>query len=76
MPSEDRRFGFASSIAVYGAGRLPMRNDFHEDPYGVSKHAFVLDLAAVQHVFARWGTGCAGPPAATARRGRSTWPTG
>lgn len=48
------RFVFTSSIAVYGAGQLPMREDLApqpEDPYGVSKYAVELDLAAAQHMF-------------------------
>lgn len=51
---EARRFVFTSSIAVYGAGQLPMREDMvpvPEDPYGVSKYAVELDLAAAQHMF-------------------------
>ena len=42
-------FVFTSSIAVYGAGQLPMTEDLvpqPEDPYGVSKYAVELDLAA------------------------------
>lgn len=49
-----KRFVFTSSIAVYGAGQLPMREDMTptpEDPYGVSKLAVELDLAAAQHMF-------------------------
>lgn len=51
---ETERFVFTSSIAVYGTGRLPMREDMPpqpEDPYGVSKYAVELDLAAAQHMF-------------------------
>jgi UDP-glucose 4-epimerase len=51
---EVRRFVFTSSIAVYGAGQVPMREDMTptpEDPYGVSKYAVELDLAAAQHMF-------------------------
>ena len=51
---ETKRFVFTSSIAVYGAGQLPMREDLTprpEDPYGVSKYAVELDLAAAQHMF-------------------------
>jgi UDP-glucose 4-epimerase len=49
-----RRFVFTSSIAVYGAGQVPMREDMAptpEDPYGISKYAVELDLAAAQHMF-------------------------
>jgi UDP-glucose 4-epimerase len=52
--AEARRFVFTSSIAVYGAGQVPMREDMipvPEDPYGVSKYAVELDLAAAQHMF-------------------------
>lgn len=51
---EVRRFVFTSSIAVYGAGQVPMREDMTptpEDPYGVSKYAVELDLAAAQNMF-------------------------
>jgi UDP-glucose 4-epimerase len=51
---EVKRFVFTSSIAVYGAGQLPMREDTTptpEDPYGVSKYAVELDLAAAQQMF-------------------------
>lgn len=49
-----KRFVFTSSIAVYGAGQVPMREDMTptpEDPYGISKYAVELDLAAAQHMF-------------------------
>ncbi len=49
-----RRFVFASSIAVYGAGQTPMTEastPLPEDPYGISKYAVELDLAAAQHMF-------------------------
>lgn len=48
------RFVFTSSIAVYGAGQLPMSEDMAptpEDPYGISKHAVELDLAAASTMF-------------------------
>jgi UDP-glucose 4-epimerase len=48
------RFVFTSSIAVYGAGQVPMREDMvpvPEDPYGISKWAVELDLAAAQEMF-------------------------
>src|SRR5438132_7443692 len=40
---------FTSSIAVYGAGQLPMHESTApqpEDPYGISKYAVELDLKA------------------------------
>lgn len=49
-----RRFVFTSSIAVYGAGQVPMREDMTptpEDPYGISKYAVELDLAAAHSMF-------------------------
>jgi UDP-glucose 4-epimerase len=48
------RFVFTSSIAVYGSGQLPMREDMvpmPEDPYGISKWAVELDLAAAHEMF-------------------------
>ena len=51
---EAERLVFTSSIAVYGAGQVPMREDMTpmpEDPYGISKYAVELDLAAAQHMF-------------------------
>ncbi|GAA3944793.1 NAD-dependent epimerase/dehydratase family protein [Chitinophaga oryziterrae] len=47
-------FVFTSSIAVYGAGQLPMREEMTpmpEDPYGVSKYAVELDLKAAHEMF-------------------------
>lgn len=49
-----RRFVFTSSIAVYGAGQVPMSEDTvprPEDPYGISKYAVELDLAAAHEMF-------------------------
>ncbi len=49
-----KRFVFTSSIAVYGAGQVPMTEDQApepEDPYGISKYAVELDLAAAQRMF-------------------------
>lgn len=49
-----QHFVFTSSIAVYGAGQVPMREDMTpmpEDPYGISKYAVELDLAAAQRMF-------------------------
>lgn len=45
---------FTSSIAVYGRNQLPMREDMvpqPEDPYGISKYAFELDLRAAHDMF-------------------------
>ena len=47
-------FVFTSSIAVYGAGQLPMKEETvpqPEDPYGVSKYAVELDLKAAHEMF-------------------------
>jgi len=47
-------FVFTSSIAVYGKGQLPMQEDMiprPEDPYGISKYAAELDLAAAHEQF-------------------------
>jgi UDP-glucose 4-epimerase len=49
-----RRFVFTSSIAVYGAGQVPMTEAMvptPEDPYGISKYAVELDLAAAHEMF-------------------------
>lgn len=49
-----RRFVFTSSIAVYGPGQVPMTEDMApmpEDPYGISKYAAELDLAAAAKMF-------------------------
>jgi len=49
-----RCFVFTSSIAVYGAGQTPMREDTPprpEDPYGISKYAVELDLEAAHRMF-------------------------
>ncbi|MEM0448038.1 MAG: NAD-dependent epimerase/dehydratase family protein [Thermoplasmata archaeon] len=47
-------FVFTSSIAVYGAGQLPMTEEMvpqPEDPYGIAKYAVELDLKAAYHLF-------------------------
>lgn len=47
-------FVFTSSIAVYGAGQVPMTEELvpqPEDPYGVSKYAVELDLRAAHEMF-------------------------
>lgn len=49
-----RRFVFTSSIAVYGAGELPLRETHvprPEDPYGIAKLAVEQDLSAAFHQF-------------------------
>ena len=51
---ETKCFVFASSIAVYGAHQLPMSEELTpmpEDPYGISKYAFELDLKAAHEMF-------------------------
>jgi UDP-glucose 4-epimerase len=50
-----RCFVFTSSIAVYGAAQVPMLETTTprpEDPYGISKYAFELDLEAAHRM---WG---------------------
>ena len=52
---EVKCFVFTSSIAVYGAGQVPMREDMvprPEDPYGIAKYAVELDLEAAHRM---WG---------------------
>jgi UDP-glucose 4-epimerase len=47
-------FVFTSSIAVYGAGQVPMIEEMDpqpEDPYGVAKYAVELDLKAAHEMF-------------------------
>ena len=47
-------FVFTSSIAVYGAAPLPMREEMKpqpEDPYGIAKYAVELDLRAAHEQF-------------------------
>jgi UDP-glucose 4-epimerase len=49
-----KRFVFTSSIAVYGAEQTPMSEEMTprpEDPYGISKYAVELDLAAAYDSF-------------------------
>lgn len=49
-----RCFVFTSSIAVYGANQLPMRETLTphpEDPYGIAKYAVELDLAEARRMF-------------------------
>src|SRR4051794_31630947 len=54
VKAECKRFVFTSSIAVYGAGQVPMTEaqvPQPEDPYGVSKYAVELDLACAHEMF-------------------------
>jgi len=47
-------FVFTSSIAVYGAGQVPMNEDMMpqpEDPYGIAKYAIELDLKNAHEMF-------------------------
>ena len=47
-------FVFTSSIAVYGAGQLPMSESTTptpEDPYGISKYAVEMDLRSAHEMF-------------------------
>lgn len=47
-------FVFTSSIAVYGAGQLPLSEDMTpqpEDTYGISKYAVELELEASRRMF-------------------------
>ncbi|MBN38068.1 MAG: UDP-glucose 4-epimerase [Opitutae bacterium] len=48
------RFVFTSSIAVYGAGQVPMDEEMRpqpEDPYGIAKFAVEMDLKAAHEMF-------------------------
>lgn len=54
VTAEVRCFVFTSSIAVYGDGQTPMREDMvptPEDPYGIAKYAVELDLHAAHRMF-------------------------
>jgi len=47
-------FVFTSSIAVYGSARCPMTEEMKpepEDPYGIAKYAFELELRATAKMF-------------------------
>lgn len=49
-----KTFVFTSSIAVYGANQLPMKEDMTpqpEDPYGISKFAVEQDLKSAHEMF-------------------------
>ena len=51
---ESKCFVFTSSIAVYGAGQVPMVESMPpqpEDPYGISKLAVEQDLACARRMF-------------------------
>jgi UDP-glucose 4-epimerase len=51
---QSKHFVFTSSIAVYGPGHPPLREDqpMHpEDPYGIAKSAVEQDLAAAHRLF-------------------------
>jgi UDP-glucose 4-epimerase len=54
MRHKVRTFVFTSSIAVYGTNQIPMTEatvPIPEDPYGISKYAFELDLRSAHHQF-------------------------
>ena len=47
-------FVFTSSIAVYGKGQVPMREDMvpmPEDPYGIAKYSVEMDLKTTHEMF-------------------------
>lgn len=47
-------FVFTSSIAVYGKGQLPMKEDMTpmpEDPYGIAKYSVEMDLKTTHEMF-------------------------
>lgn len=49
-----KRFVFTSSIAVYGAGQLPMTEEMipaPEDSYGIAKYAVEMELKATHEMF-------------------------
>ena len=52
--SKIKCFVFTSSIAVYGAGQVPMIEDttpIPEDPYGIAKYAVEMDLRTAHEMF-------------------------
>jgi UDP-glucose 4-epimerase len=54
VKAEVKCFVFTSSIAVYGPGQAPMREELTpvpEDPYGIAKYAVELDLRAAHRMF-------------------------
>ncbi len=54
VKSKVKCFVFTSSIAVYGAGQVPMTEDttpIPEDPYGIAKYAVEMDLRTAHEMF-------------------------
>lgn len=54
VKSKVKCFVFTSSIAVYGAGQVPMTEDttpIPEDPYGIAKYAVEMDLRTADEMF-------------------------
>lgn len=54
IKSKVKCFIFTSSIAVYGAGQLPMTEEttpVPEDPYGIAKYAIEMDLRTAHEMF-------------------------
>lgn len=54
IKSKVKCFVFTSSIAVYGAGQVPMTEDtapIPEDPYGIAKYAVEMDLRTAHEMF-------------------------
>lgn len=54
IKSKVKCFVFTSSIAVYGANQLPMREDLipqPEDPYGIAKYSIELELKVTKEMF-------------------------
>lgn len=52
--SKVKCFVFTSSIAVYGAGQVPMTEEtipIPEDPYGIAKYAIEMDLRTAHKMF-------------------------
>jgi UDP-glucose 4-epimerase len=52
--AQTKCFVFTSSIAVYGAAQVPMRESTEpkpEDPYGIAKYAVEMDLRAAHEMF-------------------------
>lgn len=52
--SDVQHFVFTSSIAVYGAGQVPMSEETipaPEDPYGISKFSVEMDLQSAREMF-------------------------
>jgi UDP-glucose 4-epimerase len=54
VKNEIETFVFTSSIAVYGDGQVPMKEEMvpePEDPYGIAKYAVELDLKNAHEMF-------------------------